>query len=106
MKEIKVLTNPRENFTPAGLMYRYADQTPGVELQYTQYGDSQLVIHGTVYDYVSWDISSARVAVLRLMPADQYRALCNMCRNCPGLWKGCTGTTEKVWTGCAMKGRY
>ena len=58
MQEIKIYVNPSENFTPAGLMKRYADQTPNVVFNRGHWGAAQLTIAGSVYEYHHWGITS------------------------------------------------
>ena len=50
MKEITVTVQHGENFTAAGLMKRYADQT-GAEFRRGCYGAAELVIEGKPYQY-------------------------------------------------------
>ena len=57
MHEIKLYTDPRENFTPAGLMKRYADQTTGAEFSRGPLSEAQLTISGTVYRYDHWGMT-------------------------------------------------
>lgn len=57
MHEIKLYTDPRENFTPAGLMKRCADQTPGVTYGSRFFCVAQLIINGAVHEYDHWSIT-------------------------------------------------
>ena len=58
MKEIKITVRADENFTPAQLMKRYADQTAGVKFQRGYWGDAQLIIEGQCYSYHHWGITA------------------------------------------------
>lgn len=109
MKEIRIQVDPRENFTPAGLMKRYADQTAGVQFGRSYWGTAQLTINGNVYEYHHWSITAEKgvpTVTLYLLEVKTRQSLNIMCLSCPGLGNGCDGTTEKVWTGCAMRGKY
>ena len=57
VQEITIYVNPSENFTPAGLMKRYADNTPGVGFKRGYFGEAQLTIDGSTYDYHHWGIT-------------------------------------------------
>ena len=57
MKEIKLYTAPDANFTPAGLMKRYADQHPGVSYRRDRSSEAQLTISGCTYKYDHWKIT-------------------------------------------------
>ena len=57
MKQIRIQTARGENFTPAGLMKRYADQT-GTEFRRSPWGIAQLVIAGQFYKYHHWSITA------------------------------------------------
>ena len=57
MREIKIEVDPRENFTAASLMKRYADQTPGVEFGRSCWGQSMLTIEGMAYIYHHWSVT-------------------------------------------------
>lgn len=58
MKAIQILTEPRENFTPSELMYRYAQHTPGIQFARGYFGESRLMIAGRVYQYHHWMITA------------------------------------------------
>lgn len=58
MKLIKIQVARGENFTPAGLMKRYADQTPGVTLEHGRFFTTFLRIDGKTYDYHHWGITA------------------------------------------------
>lgn len=58
MKEIKIKVDPGENFTAAGLMKRYADQTPGVMFGRSYFGEAELTQDGKKYRYHHWSITS------------------------------------------------
>ena len=49
MKAIQILTEPRENFTPSELMYRYAQQTAGAQFARGHFGEARLLIADRVY---------------------------------------------------------
>lgn len=57
MKQITVTARHGENFTVAGLMKRYADQT-GAEFRRSCYGAAELVIDGKPYQYHHWSITA------------------------------------------------
>lgn len=57
MKQITVTVQYGENFTAAGLMKRYADQT-GAEFRRSCYGAAELVIDGKPYQYHHWSITA------------------------------------------------
>ena len=57
MKEIKIQVSRGENFTPASLMKRYADQT-GAEFRRSFWGAAGLVIEGRFYQYHHWGITA------------------------------------------------
>ena len=57
MKQITVTVQHGENFTAAGLMKRYADQT-GAEFRRSCYGAVELVIDGKPYQYHHWSITA------------------------------------------------
>ena len=57
MKQITVTVQHGENFTAAGLMKRYADQT-GAEFRRSCYGAAGLVIDGKPYQYHHWSITA------------------------------------------------
>lgn len=99
MQQIQVTIKPGENFTAAGLMKRYADQTPGVQFHPDLWGEHELTIKGTAYRHHHWSITGA-VVTLHLLEADRYRSINIMCRQCLRCAVDCQGTTEKVWTGC------
>lgn len=105
MKEIQITTTPGENFTPAGLMQRYAKQTPGVEFQRSVYGTAKLSIEGWAYCYHHWKITGETVT-LYLLERERYEDLNPMCRNCIRLDQDCEGTSCQTWTGCALKEVY
>ena len=104
MKEIKITVRAGENFTPAQLMKRYADQTAGVEFQRSVYGNAKLSIEGSAYYYHRWKISGEAVT-LYLLECERYDRLNNMCRCCTRLDQDCEGTSCQTWTGCALKVR-
>lgn len=58
MKTIQIITEPQENFTPAGLMHRYAKQTAGAQFVYGHFGQARLLIAGRVYQYHHWMITA------------------------------------------------
>lgn len=58
MKAIQILTEPRENFTPWELMYRYAQQTAGAQFARGHFGEARLLIAGRVYQYHHWMITA------------------------------------------------
>lgn len=58
MKEIKIQVARGENFTPASLMKRYADQTPGVTFEHGRFFTTFLRIDGKTYDYHHWGITA------------------------------------------------
>ena len=57
MKEIKIQVARDENFTPASLMKRYADQT-GTEFRRSFWGAAELVIEGRFYQHHHWGITA------------------------------------------------
>ena len=57
MKEIKIQVSRGENFTPASLMKRYADQT-GAEFRRSFWGAAELVIAGRFCQYHHWSITA------------------------------------------------
>ena len=57
MKQIQIQAARGENFTPAGLMKRYADQT-GTEFRRSFWGAAELVIEGRFYQYHHWRITA------------------------------------------------
>ena len=57
MKQIQLQAARGENFTPAGLMKRYADQT-GTEFRRSFWGAAELVIEGRFYQYHHWSITA------------------------------------------------
>lgn len=57
MKQIKIQVSRGENFTPASLMKRYADQT-GTEFRRSFWGAAELVIEGRFYQYHHWSITA------------------------------------------------
>lgn len=58
MKTIQIITEPQENFTPAGLMHRYAKKTAGVQFAYGHFGQARLLIAGSAYQYHHWSITA------------------------------------------------
>ena len=58
MKTIQIITEPRENFTPSGLMSRYAQQTPGIQFARGYFGEARLLIARCVYQYHHWMITA------------------------------------------------
>lgn len=102
MKKIEITVDPGENFTPAGLMKRYADQTPGVEFQRSVYGNAKLSIQGTAYHYHHWQITGEAVT-LYLLERARYESINNMCRCCIRLDQDCEGTSCQTWTGCVRR---
>lgn len=58
MIQIKVSISRGENFTPASLMKRYADQTPGTEFRRSYFGNALLQIGGKAYSYHHWSITA------------------------------------------------
>ena len=58
MKQIKIQVARGENFTPASLMKRYADHTPGVTFEHGRFFTTFLRIDGKTYDYHHWCISA------------------------------------------------
>ena len=58
MKQIKIQIARGENFTPASLMKRYADKTPGVAFTRGYFGNAQLVIEERIYQYHHWSITA------------------------------------------------
>lgn len=99
MKKIQITVDPGANFTPAGLMQRYAKETPGVEYQNTVYGAAKLAIRGAAYVYHHWNIDGETVT---LFLADA--GLNRMCWNCMELGKSCDGTEYPLtMTGCPLK---
>lgn len=58
MKTIQIITDPQENFTPAGLMHRYAKKTPGAQFAYGNWGEARLLIEGRLYQYHHWMITA------------------------------------------------
>lgn len=57
MRQIKITVQHGENFTAAGLMKQYADQT-GAEFQRSCCGAAELVIDGKPYQYHHWSITA------------------------------------------------
>lgn len=57
MKTIQITTQPDENFTPAGLMNRYAKHTVGAQFIYGYFGQARLLMSGRVYQYHHWSIT-------------------------------------------------
>ena len=58
MKQIKIQIARGENFTPASLMKRYADKTPGAVFTRGYFGNAQLVIEERIYQYHHWSITA------------------------------------------------
>ena len=58
MIQIKVTVSRGENFTPASLMKRYADQTPSAEFRRSYFGNALLQIGGKVYIYHHWSVTA------------------------------------------------
>lgn len=58
MKRIQITVKRGENFSPASLMKRYADITPGAEFCRGRWGGALLVIAGTPYTYHHWSITA------------------------------------------------
>lgn len=58
MKSIQIHTNGGENFTPAGLMHRYAQQTAGAQFARGHFGEARLLIADCVYQYHHWMITA------------------------------------------------
>lgn len=75
MKEIQIKVDPGENFTPAGLMQRYAKQTPGVEFDRSFWGAAQLTINGKVYIYHHWGITAEQGAEIVKLFLEEVRKL-------------------------------
>lgn len=103
MQEVKIAIAPGENFTAAGLMKRYADQTPGVEFRRSYWGETELWIDGTAYRHHHWSITAedgVERVTLHLLDAGTYQSINSMCRTCTRCAVDCKGTTENVWTGC------
>lgn len=98
MKEITLTVAAGSNFTPAGLMQRYAKQIPGVKYQNNIHGAATLEIGGMWYVYHHWNIDGETVTVYL---ADH--GLNWMCHNCLKLGENCDGTRETTWTGCVHR---
>lgn len=58
MIQIKLTVSRGENFTPASLMKRYADQTPGVIFHRGYWGAALLAIGSRNYEYHHWSITA------------------------------------------------
>lgn len=58
MIQIKVTVSRGENFTPSGLMKRYADETPGAEFRRSYFGNALLQIGDKAYSYHHWSITA------------------------------------------------
>lgn len=58
MKTIQIITEPQENFTPAGLMNRYAKKTAGVQFETGHFGEARLLIEGRLHQYHHWMITA------------------------------------------------
>lgn len=56
MKQISLSVRNDVNFTPAGLMKAYADQTPSVVFTRNVWGNARLIIEGNVYEYHHWSL--------------------------------------------------
>ena len=61
MTTITIPVSNSENFTPAGLMHRYAKENIGVEFQRTVYGEAKLSMNGVAYKYDHWKIGDGFV---------------------------------------------
>jgi len=57
MKQIQVKVSNGENFTAAGLMKRYADQT-GAIYRNSLWGAAELIIDAVSYQYHHWNITA------------------------------------------------
>lgn len=57
VKQVQIQIGGGENFTPASLMKRYADQT-GATFTRDRWGRAELVIDGQPYEYHHWSITS------------------------------------------------
>lgn len=58
MKQICLEVDNGENFTPAGLMNRYAKQNPGIFFYRSFWGNARLSIAGHDYEYHHWMITA------------------------------------------------
>ena len=58
MTQIKLTVSRGENFTPASLMKRYADRTPGVVYYTSYWGNARLALDGIEYQYHHWSITA------------------------------------------------
>lgn len=104
MMQVSVPIHPGENYTGSALMKRYAEQI-GAEYVNSMYGGAEVIVKGIAYRYHAAK-DNGTTAALYLAESRRYQKLNGMCRSCPGLVKGCPGTTVKAWTGCALKGGY
>ena len=108
MKQIKITVSPSDNFTPAGLMTRWAKENKGAAFKRSRWGEALLQIGGTVYRYHHWSITAengAEIVTLYLLEAETYQSLSTLCRTCTRLEKSCKGSTDRSYTGCAKYGR-
>ena len=58
MTAISLTVSRGENFTPASLMKRYADRTPGVIFHYSYWGSALLAVNQRNYEYPHWGITA------------------------------------------------
>ena len=75
MNQIQIEVARGENFTPSGLMYRYAQQTPGVTYEHGRFFSTFLRIDGKAYDYHHWSITAengSQIVTLYLQEVKHY----------------------------------
>lgn len=73
LKEIRVVMAAGANFTPAGLMRRYAQQTPGAEVVNGPFFDTRLQIGGIPYRYHHWSITAENGAQIVTLYMEEVR---------------------------------
>lgn len=102
MKQITIKAQDSGNFTPAGLMARWAKENKA-HFKRNRWGESLLVIEGVTYRYHHWK-TDLETATLFLLPEAEYNHLANMCRTCGRLEVNCKGSTDGNYIGCPIYG--